>query len=280
MSADHSGVPRWEPVPDPGTIDDVLRGLDQVVDWAIRAGSTVGYFAVLYKRITLAIRGAVADGTFSDGALIEQLDVVFARRYFNALNAFFCPGQFEGLTLPWEVAFLGDVHDEGTILQHMMAGLNAHITYDLAPALLLVAPADLAPLKDDFDRVNAVLGSQIPAILAEVEAVSPDLAWLRRGIPRETKLLARVVKKMRESAWMFALYVALNPHKAREKEVNQAAWTGALGAWYLEPPKSIAVLPWLVRVIARRESRDVSRNLIRLMPVTRMPPAKMMEAFL
>ena len=35
-------------------IDDVLRNIDQIIDWAISAQSHIGYFAVLYQRTTLA----------------------------------------------------------------------------------------------------------------------------------------------------------------------------------------------------------------------------------
>ena len=62
-----------------------------------------------------------------------------------------------GLTLPWEVAFVGDQDDQAIILQHMMAGLNAHITFDLGLAVLTVAANSLDSLEDDYDRVNTVL---------------------------------------------------------------------------------------------------------------------------
>jgi hypothetical protein len=45
-------------------VDDVLRNVDQIVDWSINAESHLGYFAVVYKRITLAIRAAINDGQY------------------------------------------------------------------------------------------------------------------------------------------------------------------------------------------------------------------------
>src|SRR5277367_2833901 len=107
----------------PETIDDVLSNLDQVVNWSINAESHIGYFAALYKRITLAIRQAISDGVFDNGRLIEELDVVFACRYFNALNAYFYPDESQSLTLPWGVTFVGDQDDHAIIVQHMLAGL-------------------------------------------------------------------------------------------------------------------------------------------------------------
>src|SRR3954465_15219623 len=65
--------PPWKPLPQPVTVDDVLRNLDQVIEWSIRAHSTIGYFAALYKRTTLAIRNAINNGEFDDGHRMAQL---------------------------------------------------------------------------------------------------------------------------------------------------------------------------------------------------------------
>ncbi|MGV0794762.1 DUF5995 family protein [Mycolicibacterium sp. XJ1819] len=269
--------PTWEPLAQPQTIEDVLRNLDQVLSWSVDARSTIGYFAVLYKRITVAIRDAVDEGVFDNGALIEDLDVVFARRYFDALNSYFYPDQYGGLTLPWEVAFVGD--PQATILQHMMAGLNAHITFDLAPAVLAITDGSLEVFEDDFNRVNAVLGSQVPGILEVIVQRSPAVQWLRRLIPREIFFLKRVVKKLRKSAWWLAIDIAFHPDRMRPKLVNQASWTAAIGAWYLQPPARLTPFPWLVRAIARRENRDVAGNIIALLGVAETP-AKMSTALL
>src|SRR5437899_12265871 len=85
-------------------VDDVVRNVDQIIDWAINAESHIGYFAVVYKRVTLAIRQAINEGQFDDGARVSRLDVAFAQRYFDALNAYFYRSECQGgLTLPGEV---------------------------------------------------------------------------------------------------------------------------------------------------------------------------------
>jgi hypothetical protein len=59
------------------TIDDVVRNLEQIIDWSIRERSTIGYFATLYKRATIAVRDALAEREFEDcdpdGALRRRL---------------------------------------------------------------------------------------------------------------------------------------------------------------------------------------------------------------
>jgi hypothetical protein len=43
-----------------------LRNIDQVIDWAIKAESRIGYFAALYKRTTVAISQAISQGVFDE----------------------------------------------------------------------------------------------------------------------------------------------------------------------------------------------------------------------
>jgi hypothetical protein len=242
-------------------IDDVLRNIEQIIDWSINAESHLGYFAVIYKRVTLAVREAIKKGEFEDGQRIEQLDVAFAQRYFNALNAYFHPGEYQGLTLPWEVAFVGDQNRQAIILQHTMTAFNAHISFDLGLACLTIAPNSLDTLENDFDRVNALLCSQIPGMLAVVQQLSPELRWARRLIPDEVGVFKRLVMKLREGAWLFAIYMAMNPDNARAKRVNQASWTAALGSWYMQPTPRWTPFPMLVGAVAKHESRNVVANI-------------------
>lgn len=282
MSAAESvseSAPKLPRLPDPATIDDVITTLDQVLEWSIAAPSTIGYFAAIYKRVTVAIRQAARDGEFANGPLIEELDVAFGQRYFSALNGYFYPDDYPAVTLPWEVAFLGSASGKATMLQHMMAGLNAHITFDLGVALVKVAPTALDDLEGDYRRVNALLCSQIPGMLGIIATLSPEVRLIRRLFPGEILVLRRMLTKLRESAWLFAIHMALHPEKERERRVNQSSWTAAMGAWYLHPPRRLTAVPVLVRAISRKESRDIPTNLRALQGITDTP-ATLMPAFL
>ena len=260
-----------ERLEEPETIDDVLRNIDQIIDWAKEAQNAIGYFAVLYRRITRAIRDAINDGTFADGPRIERLDVAFAKRYFNALNAYFYPDEFEGLTLPWQVAFVGDPDHQAIIVQHMLAGLNAHISFDLGLALLTVAGNWPDSLRKDYERVNELLCRQIPRINKEVQRLSPELRWVRLLLPDEVRVFQRWLTKMREGAWLFAFYMAMHPRNAKEKTVHQEAWTAALSSWYLQPSGRWSPFPPLVRAVAKHESDNVCSNLDALEGISKRP---------
>ena len=136
-----------------------------------------------------------------------------------------------------------------------------------------------------------MLGSQIRGVLDVVVQLSPTVLWIRRVIPDEAWILKKVLRALRESAWLFAAGLALHPENARELQANKAAWTAALGSWYLQPPLELrltaatlgswylrspaqlelAAVPLLARLIAKRESRDVAGNILRLQEVMNNP---------
>ena len=203
----------WEPLEEAKTIDDVVRNFDQVIDWAIRAESTVGYFAILYRRSTVAVHEALKQGKFINPQRMQKFDVVFAQRYFDALNAYFMPHVYPGLTLPWEVAFVG--HDDGktTIIQQMMTGLNAHICFDLGLAAVEVAANDLDAMKHDFDYINELVALQVPDMLRNLIEISPDVVWLRRALPAETEVIKDVLTRFRDGSC--AMVVGYSPSTSR-----------------------------------------------------------------
>jgi hypothetical protein len=269
---------RWEPLQPAKTVDDVVRNLDQIIEWAIREDSTIGYFAVLYKRSTVAVRDALNEGEFKDRQLMEHFDVVFAQRYFDALNAYFYPDEYDGLTLAWEVVFVGQELGHSTMLQHMVAGLNAHIQFDLGIVTAQLVPTALQTFEHDFKLINELVASQVRGMLKIVDRLSPTIHSIRWVIPARGKLVARILRKFRKSCWFFAIYLSVRPDKVREQTVNQLSWTAALCAWYLHPPEYWRLTPVLIRTIAKRESRDTAANL-RALDENMISPDKLGNAY-
>ena len=127
------------------TLDAVVSALDSVIEWSIAASSRLGYFAALYKRITIAVRTAVKNGAFQDGPRMERFDASFADRYFDALNGYFHPKQFPRPTRSWQKTFDAADRADLIILQHMLGGVNAHIDLDLGITAQNIAPATKLP---------------------------------------------------------------------------------------------------------------------------------------
>ena len=88
--------------PPPHTIDEVLLQLDQLIFTCRQENSRLGFFATLYRNVTIKIKEGIAAGIFDDGPRMERLDVAFANRYLAAIEGF---RQHQPLSSCWRVAF-------------------------------------------------------------------------------------------------------------------------------------------------------------------------------
>src|SRR5271170_1963088 len=192
------------------TIDDVISSLDEIVQQSYDEASRLGYFAALYRRVTCAVRDGIAAGSFQNGPLMEQLDVVFASRYLDALASYQTGGS---ASRSWVVAFQGCDDADLLILQQLMAGMNAHINLDLGVAAAQVSPgAQLPQLKPDFDEINGVLASLVGIVAAEIAVVSPLIGDLEKiGLRDETSLVNFDMTAARDAAWLTAQRLSSDP---------------------------------------------------------------------
>ena len=255
-------------------LDAVISALDSVIDWAIAASSRLGYFAALYKRITIAVATAVQNGAFEDGPRMERFDAEFASRYFDALNGYFHPKDFPKPTRSWQKTFDAADRDDLIILQHMLAGVNAHIDLDLGIAAQNIAPAMKLPtLHDDFDTINAVLASQVQGIVDDINQLSPDLAELYQILAgNEVFVISQAIAAMRDSAWRFAIVLAFVPRFARPTTIwARDRQVAAQAELIYHPPGVIGLIQATVDEIAERESRDVVRNIAVLNEIASKP---------
>jgi hypothetical protein len=72
---------------DAQTIDEVIARLDDIIADCKQRQSRIGYFAALYRRMTVEVQTGIAQKNFEDGNRMEQLDVIFANRYLQAYAA-------------------------------------------------------------------------------------------------------------------------------------------------------------------------------------------------
>jgi hypothetical protein len=237
------------------TIDEVLAELDQVIHWAREEKSRLGYFATLYRNVTLKVKEGIAAGIFEDGARMERFDVTFANRYLAALQNFRA-GQ--NISKCWLVSFQTSSHWWPIILQQLLVGMNAHINFDLGIAAQSVAPGSALPsLQPDFNRINDILGNMINKVRSDIEAVSPWIRLLDRYASQsEDRLVNFSLGKARMSAWLVANMINSTPTDklGRELEILDDG-VAKLGVLIANPRE------WLIsiglRVIRMRESNDV-----------------------
>lgn len=259
------------PIPATTTIKQVVDALGTIINWSIEASSRLGYFAAMYKRVTIAVGIAVAEGKFEDGARLERLDAAFANRYFDALNGHFHPGRFPRPTHSWQVTFDAASRPEPILVQHMFAGVNAHIGLDLGIAAEAISPGpQLTTLREDFDRMNAVLASQVTGVVADINELSPVLAELYAVLKQDQiNLINDTVQSYRDSAWRFSTVLAATPGFADPAAIVirdlQIAQQGAL---IYKPPLPISAF---ISAIAAREGRDIVSNLRALDEIASTP---------
>ena len=201
------------------TIDDVVEALDAIIQRAWDEKSRMGYFAALYRRVTLAVRDGVSSGRFQNGPLMERLDVAFASRYLDALTAYQSGGT---PSRSWKLAFGACSDDNRLILQHLLAGMNAHINLDLGVASAQVSPGEqLLQLKTDFDEINDVLAAQVAAVESEMAALSPLVKNLSTvGLSSETTLINFNIGLARNAAWFIAQRLANEPSILHEVTID------------------------------------------------------------
>jgi hypothetical protein len=272
------------PLPAVANIDQVISTIQGIIDWSIAAESRLGYFAALYKRITIAIKQGIANHQFDDGPRMERFDVTFASRYFAAFNAYFYPAQYPAISHCWRVAFDGAQLPAPIIVQHMIAGVNAHIDLDLGIAAETIAPGkQIDSLHHDFNTVNAVLSSQVSTVVTEIDSLSPVLADIYTVLMQnELDLISDGLVITRDAAWVFAKELAIEPSIVHPTTIMiHDLKVAALGNLILHPPKLIADA---IAVIAAGESRDIVKNIETLdavantpAPMTKTAAAKILE---
>ena len=188
-------------------IDEVLIQLDSIIEWAKANGSRLGYFPALYRRVTARVKDGIAAGEFEDGPRMEHLDVVFANRYLVALRDYWAG---KPTTESWRVAFEGCKRWRPLVLQHLMAGMSAHIQLDLGVSAAEVAPGNqIWGLEKDFAKINALL-------LSLIDQVQDDLAENWRALKlidwvagrKDERLAGFGIEVTRKQAWQVALNMA------------------------------------------------------------------------
>ncbi len=239
----------------PQTIDEVLHELDQIVATCRQESSRLGFFAALYRNVTVKVKEGIAAGAFEDGPRMERLDVAFANRYLAALAS--CK-QKQPLSKCWRMAFQTASNYWPLIIQHLLIGTNAHINFDLGIAAAGVAPGpELPTLREDFDRINSILGGMILKVRTDVEELSPWIRFLDTLAPAtEDRLINFSLDKARASAWLVATMVnSTPPEKLGTKLSILDDGVAVLGS-LVNNPKGLLVNLGLLG-IRLRESSDI-----------------------
>ncbi|MFF4114973.1 DUF5995 family protein [Streptomyces sp. NPDC001714] len=235
-------------------IDDVVDGLAGIVREAERTGDRIGYFAALYRQVTVEIRAAIHAGQFDDGPRMDRFDTLFGNRYFDAHDAW---RRDRSGPRCWRETF-GLLDDADTVIvQHLVLGVNAHINLDLAIAAARTVPGeDIHVLRRDFLLINDILARVVLAVQDSVDALSPLLSLLDKvGGRTDEQILDFSVRQSREEAWYNAVLLAGQNEQERAATVERLDTRATVLARLIARPGGI-VRPAL-ELIRHTESDDV-----------------------
>jgi hypothetical protein len=194
---------RLEPPPEqPASIAEVLEQMRRL-GAAMPARDGVADFHRMYLHVTERVGAAVSARTFQDAAFMERLDCVFAGLYLDA-----CQASDDSRSSAWQPLFALRAQPGTASLQYALAGMNAHINFDLGLALVrtcrqLGRTLDSPGVRADFLAINALLA-------AEVEAVRESyLAGVALDLDRAASPVLNVVggwsiEAARDAAWLSA----------------------------------------------------------------------------
>jgi hypothetical protein len=239
------------------TINDILAALDAIVDQSRDEASRLGYFAALYRGVTRSVKNGIAAGRFAGAARMEKLDVTFARRYLDSYGAFQA-----GQPVPrsWSIAFRACADSRPCVLQHLLAGMNAHINLDLGIAAAEVAPgAALEALHSDFNEINNVLAEDLVGVEGALSEISPVLHLLSdAALLDRNRILNFDMTEARNLAWSTAQRLAAGPIDRDAIIASLDAAVALLGNAIVHPPAPIALQLVPIRAV---EIPDVRRTI-------------------
>lgn len=154
----------------PHTISDVVR---QLVDIEADLDEADGLspFVTTYRRMTEHVQQYLETGRFQNPVFTERLDVVFARHMLEPLFG------YRPAPRCWQI-LLDLRRPEAASTRHPLqlavAGMNAHINYDLAVALvdtcqeLEQSPTEGSSVHADYLEINDVLASAFDEVKADL----------------------------------------------------------------------------------------------------------------
>ena len=197
-------------MPPINTIDEVIEALDGIIKQSEDNNDTAGYFAALYRKVTIKVKEGIAKNEFEDGARMEKLDVIFASRYLTAYEAW---KKNEPVTASWQKAFNITTDYWPIVLQHLLTGMNAHINLDLGIAAAEVSVnKNINDLQPDFDKINIILSSLVTKVQNDLASIWPNLKWILQKTKKVDDFLVDFSMQLsRDGAWKFAVSLVGNP---------------------------------------------------------------------
>jgi hypothetical protein len=239
------------------TIDEVIAQINDIIAQARQEDSRLGYFATLYRNVTVEVKRGIEQGRFEDGARMERLDVNFANRYLTALTDY---RRNQPTPKCWAASFRAASEWLPIVLQQLLIGMNAHINFDLGAAAAITCPGDqLPPLKRDFNEINNILSAMTGGVQLQLEKISHWMKLLDMvGGRTERVVLNWSIDKARDAAWRLAEQLApLTPAEQQPVLARRDDETTALAFVVRHPGALVSTANFIVRLSEPHSVRKI-----------------------
>lgn len=195
-----------------------LPALRELISWSRANGSAVGYFAALYYHTGRAVDEGLERGMFATPELLARVNDVFFDRYLTAFDAF---RKGVPTSSSWEASFGAAGNQQLTVLQHLLLGMNAHINFDLAVAVVEAVPVDqLDGFHRDFQTMNRIFSGLVQEIAADLAEVWRPLRIVNRYLHREDQRLVDLgLLVVRDEAWHTVRRLSRRAGSERAREI-------------------------------------------------------------
>jgi len=238
------------------TIDGVIAQLDKIIEWSVANKNRIGYFATLYRRMTVAVKQAIIANEFEDGKRMEQLDIIFASRYFVAWDAYI---NKQICSNAWQSAFDACQNSGLIVLQHLLMGINTHINLDLCIAAAQCSPGkSIYALQSDFEKINEIIESQAQLVQNILCKIWPPLKLLTSiSNNQEKALLNFSIDTARKCSWANAIVLANIDDSQKDDHISQIdSMVVELGKQIINPG---IWLEFLLKLVRMMEDADVDK---------------------
>lgn len=194
------------PAPPAETVDDAIARM-QAIGAALPAADGVACFNRMYLGVTRGIAEQVARGTYADPRWVARLDVVFANRYFAAVDALSAAP--DDRPAAWRPLLAARSDRRIEPIQFALAGMNIHINHDLPLAVVatcteLGSAPDEGSHRADYQRVDTLLDAAERSVRESFEPA--DVRAADRHVAAVADLVCNwSINEARDAAWRTAL---------------------------------------------------------------------------
>ncbi|MEO7125363.1 MAG: DUF5995 family protein [Nakamurella sp.] len=175
----------------------------QALEASLPTDDGVACFNRMYLDVTQKVNQQVQTNGYADPEFMTHLDVVFAGRYFAAVDA--TSGPPSAMPVCWAPLFAARSTAGLEPVQFALAGMNAHINFDLPMAVVatcidLGTELDAGSHHDDYAKVDSLLDAAEQSVRQSFE--SPDVAAVDRHVQNVLNVICNWnINAARDAAW-------------------------------------------------------------------------------